>query len=78
MEQDLAQVMNRPTSAYDSHPAIKERLDLVSRLTLPASEDNPAPALDLLPNREQLQAEMTVKVERNVKEQARRMRVHGR
>jgi Zn-dependent protease with chaperone function len=57
MEQDLAQVMNRPTSAYDSHPA---------------------PALDLLPNREQLQAEMTVRVERNVKEQARRMRAYGR
>ncbi len=73
MEQDVSQAMNRPTSPYDSHPALKERLELVAQIIPTASEDNPAPALDLLPNVDQFQAEMTRRVEDNV----RRRRAYG-
>lgn len=61
VEEQFAQAMNRTTSQYDSHPAPQERIALIQRLNVPDSpvHDNSRPALDLFPNPEELQREMT-------------------
>jgi len=63
-EEQFDQAMNRATSQYDSHPAPHERIALIERLNVPDSpfHDNPRPALDLFPNPEELQREMTNRI----------------
>ena len=64
------EILNRPTSSYDSHPSYRERLDLVQRITsLEFAGTNSEPVWNLLPNAEALQAEMTEVVQTNVRQQ---------
>jgi Zn-dependent protease with chaperone function len=67
LEAQLEQVMSRPTSPYDSHPAVRERIALVGQLQIndPVAESL-EPVWDLLPNAETLQREMTAIVQANV------------
>lgn len=69
LDKQFDDVMNRATSEYDSHPAPKERIQLVERLHLPYSsmENNQDPALNLFPNSEKLQKEMTASLMKNVR-----------
>lgn len=70
IDKAFTEIINRPTSPYDSHPSYRERLELVQRITSPEiSGTNPAPVWDLLPNVETLQAEMTAAVQVNVRQQ---------
>jgi hypothetical protein len=70
IEKAFQEIINRPTSPYDSHPSYRERLDLVRRITnLESSGSNAAPVWDLLPNAEALQDEMTGMVQANVRQQ---------
>jgi Zn-dependent protease with chaperone function len=63
-----AQVMARPTSPYDSHPAVQERIELVRQLdaVAPLGLSSSRPVWDLLPNVDELQQAMTSEVQRNV------------
>lgn len=57
---ELDRQMTRPTSPYDSHPAVKDRLELVHMLEGVGTEERDTrPALDLLPNPEQWQQKMS-------------------
>lgn len=60
--------MNRQTSQYDSHPAPRERIAWIERVHAPYStmRDNRVPALDLFPNPEDLQRELTADLMKNV------------
>jgi Zn-dependent protease with chaperone function len=70
LEQREAEVMGRPTSPYDSHPAPKERIALLERLRTGAEvEGEDRPAWVLLPDRKALQEEMTRTVQANVDRQ---------
>ncbi len=67
LEKREAEVMGRPTSPYDSHPAPKERIALLERLeTRGEMEGEDEPAWALLPNRKALQDEMTGLIQANV------------
>jgi Zn-dependent protease with chaperone function len=64
------EIMGRPTSPYDSHPAPCERIAMVEQIEAAGVvEDDPKPVWDLLPDAEELQLEMTVIVQSNVREQ---------
>jgi Zn-dependent protease with chaperone function len=69
LEKQVAKSMKRPTSQYDSHPAPQQRIAWIERLQLAEAEaqDNPRPALDLFPNPEQLQREMTGRIMKNAR-----------
>lgn len=57
---ELDRLLTRPTSPYDSHPAVKDRLELVRQLEDVGTEENDSrPALDLLPNPEHWQQQMS-------------------
>ncbi len=81
MRTDLAEALDlkfeealaRKTSKYDSHPAPQERIRLVEALNIPNSPvyENSRPALDLFPNPEQLQREMTAEITRLIKNQGK-------
>ena len=59
-----AEILSWPTSPYDSHPAPRDRIELLARLGAHDREDeDPEPVWDLLENPESLQAEMTELVE---------------
>jgi hypothetical protein len=59
-----AEILSRPTSPYDSHPAPRDRIELLERLGAQGKEDEyPEPVWDLLEKPESLQAEMTELVE---------------
>jgi hypothetical protein len=60
-------VMSRPTSPYDSHPAVQERIALVQQLEVSKIEESSEPVWDLLPDAETLQHKMTAIVQANVK-----------
>ena len=68
LQKQLDEVMNRPTSQYDSHPAPHERIAWIERMHLPLSPvlDNRTPALLLLPNPDALQREMTAELMKSV------------
>lgn len=68
LETELEQIMSRPTSAYDSHPAIKERIALIQRLEVDQVPESREPVWDLLPNAETLQRAMTAVVQANVRQ----------
>jgi Zn-dependent protease with chaperone function/Flp pilus assembly protein TadD len=68
LQKQLDEVMNRPTSQYDSHPAPRERIAWIERMHIPLSPvlDNRLPALHLFPNPEELQRNMTEELMKNV------------
>jgi Zn-dependent protease with chaperone function len=72
VEKQIEEAMLRPTSQYDSHPAPKERIELIERLHVPYSaiQDNRLPALRLFPNPEELQRELTAEVMKNIRKQS--------
>jgi len=69
LEKQLEEIMKRPTGQFDSHPAPQERFTLLERLHVPYSfaQDNPAPALHLFPNPEDLQRELTAEIMKGVR-----------
>jgi Zn-dependent protease with chaperone function len=68
LETRLDEALTRTTSPYDSHPAIKDRLRLVSALDAASQDTGGAePAWALLGNPELLQQEMTKQVQENIK-----------
>jgi Zn-dependent protease with chaperone function/Flp pilus assembly protein TadD len=71
LEKQIDEAMTRPTSDYDSHPAPKERIGLIEGLHVQDSalQDQPRPALDLFPNAEQLQRDLTAEVMQTVRKQ---------
>ena len=71
LEKQVQEAMSRTTSQYDSHPAPKERIELIERLRVPYSpiQDNRLPALHLFPNPEELQRELTAQVMKNIRRQ---------
>jgi len=67
----LQEVMRRPTEPYDSHPAMQDRLHYLQQLDLQATgrasvPGDSKPVWALLAACDQLQAEMTALVQRNV------------
>lgn len=67
LDKQLNEIMSRPTSPYDSHPAVSERIRLLQPLQDRydvAGEQ--APVWDLFDNLDALQAEMTEIVQKNV------------
>lgn len=59
--------INRPTSPYDSHPSIKDRLAYVKQLeVVEPVETAPGAMIELLPTLPALQAEMTALVQQNI------------
>jgi Zn-dependent protease with chaperone function len=59
----MGEVMNRPTSPYDSHPAMRERIELVQQLGVTGEvEGSQESVWDLLLNAEALQEEMSAAV----------------
>jgi hypothetical protein len=54
---------------YDSHPSPQERIELIDRMRTPYAfdQDNPAQALDLFPNPEELQQRLTADLMKNIK-----------
>jgi Zn-dependent protease with chaperone function len=68
-DRQVNEIMQRRTQDYDSHPALKERIEWVERLQLPDSAqlENERPALELLPNADELQREMTGRLLKNIK-----------
>lgn len=62
-----AEILSRPTSPYDSHPAPRDRIELLERLGAHGKADeDPEPVWNLLENPDALQAEMTELIERLV------------
>lgn len=64
VEQELSDIWDKETSAYDSHPAPRERVELVRRLDAPtpATEDVEARAWSLFPDRRELERALTQQV----------------
>ncbi len=70
LEKRLNEVMSRPTSAYDSHPAVRDRIRLLEPLAGVADiAGSQEPLDDLLPNLDALQYEMTALIQGNVAKQ---------
>jgi Zn-dependent protease with chaperone function len=69
LETKVSEVMSRPTSPYDSHPAVRERIKLLQQLEV-ANEvkEGQEPVWDLLPGAEKLQSEMTAIIQANVRQ----------
>ena len=72
LEKQVEEAMSRMTSQYDSHPAPKERIELIESLRVPYSpvQDNRLPALRLFPNPEELQRELTAQIMKNIRKQS--------
>ncbi len=66
---EFEKAMTRSTSAYDSHPAPKDRISYIEKLNIPYSpiHDNPRPALELFSNPDELQREMTLEITKRLK-----------
>lgn len=69
LDKQLEEQMTRSTSEYDSHPAPQQRIAWVERLNIPyhSIDDSSRPALELLPNPEDLQRELTSQVMKNIR-----------
>ena len=72
-ERYFTEIMKRPTTSHDSHPALKDRIWLVENLSTPEPDNSSAMALDLLPV-ESLQAEMSEHLRQMVHLQNHRFR----
>jgi len=60
LEAKLEEILTHPTSPYDSHPAVQERIALLQGVDeVAAGEEDGEPAWSLLPDAEVLQEEMT-------------------
>ncbi len=70
-ERAVEEAMTRPTSPYDSHPAMRDRLDLIGKLVRAGDdeEDTSPEAWLLLPNAFELQEQMTALVDASVRKQ---------
>jgi Zn-dependent protease with chaperone function len=66
LDSKFAEAVHRTTSKYDSHPSPQERIRLVKALNIPNSPayENSRSAMELFPNPEQLQREMTAEISR--------------
>ena len=76
LEEAVQQALERPSSAYDTHPSPVERFRLLEQLAAPERAfgfDDERPAMELLPNAAQLQQEMTARVQANVDAQVKQM-----
>lgn len=70
LEQKLAEIMGKPSSPYDSHPAPRDRLALIQRIKVSGFFDHdPRPAWDLIPDAIRLQEETTAKIEERLRQQ---------
>lgn len=72
--------MNQPTGTYDSHPSLRERVELVEKVRSASIEnrwEDQAPAWELLQNTELLQREMTTLVQGNVDRQKKAVESGG-
>lgn len=68
IEPKLGELLNRSTSAYDSHPALKDRFALAKQLDIPSHEaDSPEPVWSLFANPEEWQGRMTTHIYENVR-----------
>jgi Zn-dependent protease with chaperone function len=67
LEAELAKELSRPTSAFDSHPAMQDRIALLRRLAVPTVVDGEGRlVVELLPTLVELQSEMTAAVQANL------------
>lgn len=64
--QQVAEAMNRETSDYDSHPAMKDRIAFVQMVQGAAETHDNRPATGLFAQLEALQNEMTAVVQKNI------------
>lgn len=65
----LAELLEQPTSPYDSHPAPKDRLALLDEIDSRSSSYGDAdPVWDLIPSAQALQAEMTRRVQQDLRQ----------
>jgi Zn-dependent protease with chaperone function len=69
LEKTFDTTMKHKTSPYDSHPAMQDRIALIERMRIPymLDQENPAPVLDLFPNIDELQVQMTMELMKNVR-----------
>jgi Zn-dependent protease with chaperone function len=69
LEERFAVVMKQKATMYDSHPSPQERIELIDRIRTPYAfdQDNPSPALDLFPNSEELQQQLTADLMKKIK-----------
>jgi Zn-dependent protease with chaperone function len=69
LEKRFDSAINQKTSPYDSHPSPMERIALIERMRIPYAidQENTAPVLDLFPNVEALQSELTGQLIKNVR-----------
>ncbi len=70
VEQQYDEALKRTTTPYDTHPAPGERIQWIEDLHVPYSpmHDNPAPALHLFPNPEELQRELTARINQDLRQ----------
>ncbi len=69
-EQKLAELMGRPSSAYDSHPAPRDRIALIQQIKVKGFFDyDPRPAWDLIPHAALLKEEFTATIEKRLRQQ---------
>jgi Zn-dependent protease with chaperone function len=64
LDKKLSEIMARPFSPYDSHPAPQERLALIQQIkTNGFFDESQHPAWELIPNARQLQEDITREIE---------------
>lgn len=67
IEQAFQQIMNKPTSPYDSHPAMNDRIAFVEDLNIaPMMEDDQKSVWHIIPEAESWQQKMTDLVQKQV------------
>lgn len=72
LDAKLAELIAKPTSIYDSHPAVKDRIALAEKLQSTVTDtdrDDIQNVADLLPNLANLQDNMTKRVYDNIRQQ---------
>ncbi len=75
LDKDIEEALNRPTSPYDSHPGIQDRIRLVQQIaSAGGGTGSTSPVWNLLPNAQALQEEMTAQVQGNVQKQVQQAR----
>jgi Zn-dependent protease with chaperone function len=74
LEAKLTEAMSKPTSPYDSHPAVQQRIELVKKLeVINDAEESQEPVWNLLPGADELQRQMTAIVQANVRKRQPRV-----
>ncbi len=69
VEQKIKELMGRPSSVYDSHPAPRDRIALIQQIKVSGFFDyDPRPAWDLIPNASRLQEEFTANIEKQLRQ----------